>query len=435
MKHPRTMARGLGEQVGRTVRLCGWVDDVADDVEGRHAVLRDPTGIVLLRPAGGDESLAGALGGLRRESAVEAVGTVTERRGPGGLAEVVVEELRVVGPALADVPIDESTPLEERLDWRFLDLRRPRNRLVFDVQTTIEQAMRELWRDEGFVEVHTPKIRPTPNKSGSELFTLDYFGRKAYLAQSPQFYKQMAMAGGLDRIFEIGPVFRANPLITSRHDTEFTSVDVEMSWVESHHDVMAFEERWLRHVLEVVKGTHADDIARWFGAEVAVPEVPFPRVHMAEAHEILRAAGHVVTGKAEGDLDAEGERIVAAHVLEEVGHEFVFVTDYPEAIRPYYHMRSADDPGRTRSFDLLWKGLEVTTGAQREHRPDVLAAQAGARGVPLGPIRFYLDFFRFGCPPHGGFGLGLTRFLMSLLDVADVREVTYLPRSRDRITP
>jgi aspartyl-tRNA synthetase len=364
---------------------------------------------------------------------VVAVGTV--RMTEGRALEVVLDDLRVVGPAQAEVPIDDATPLEERLDWRFLDLRRPRNRLVFDVQTTVEEAMRTVWWQEGFVELHSPKLRPTPNKSGSELFTVEYFGRKAYLAQSPQFYKQMAMASGLDRIFEIGPVFRANPMVTSRHDTEFTSVDVEMSWIDSHDEVMAFEESWLQRVLEVVREAHGPEIVRVFGLEVVVPETPFPRVHMREAHEILAAAGHQVTGKKEGDLDAAGESLVADHVARELGHEFVFVTDYPEEIRPFYHMRAADDPARTRSFDLLWKGLEITTGAQREHRPDVLAAQARARGVPLGPIGYYLDFFRFGCPPHGGFGLGLTRFLMSLLGVDDVRMVTYLHRGPRRITP
>ncbi|HEX2272690.1 MAG TPA: aspartate--tRNA(Asn) ligase [Acidimicrobiales bacterium] len=445
-KLPRTMAGQLAGLVDQDVRLCGWVEAVVEDGDVPVLVLRDPTGFAELRPDPGDEALAAEVCTLRRESAVEAEGRVTPFQpavhivapaslSNAGSGRVVLQRLRVVGPAVKDLPVDESTPVEERLDWRFLDLRRPRNRVIFEVQTTVEHAMREVWRREGFVELHSPKFRPTPNKSGSELFTVDYFGRKAYLAQSPQFYKQMAMASGLDRIFEIGPVFRANPLVTSRHDTEFTSVDVEMSWVESHHDVMAFEERWLRHVLEVVQATHGEDIARWFGAEVTVPDLPFPRVHMADAHKILDAAGHEVKGKKEGDLDAEGERLVARHVLREMGHEFVFVTDYPEWIRPYYHMRAADDPARTRSFDLLWKGLEVTTGAQREHRPDVLAAQARARGVPLAPIDFYLEFFRYGCPPHGGFGLGLTRFLMSLLDVEDVRQVTYLHRGPNRITP
>ena len=434
---PRTMARQLAGLVDRRVRLCGWVEAVVAGGNAPVVVLRDPTGFAELRPGDGDDRLAAEISGLRPESAVEAEGEVRppDAGAQAAAPHVALERLRVVGPALADLPIDEHTPVEQRLDWRFIDLRRPRNRLIFEVQTTVEHAMREVWRREGFVELHSPKFRPTPNKSGSELFTVEYFGRKAYLAQSPQFYKQMAMASGLDRIFEIGPVFRANPLITSRHDTEFTSVDVEMSWIESHHDVMDFEERWLRHVLEAVHATHADDIARWFGVEVVVPEVPFPRVHMADAHKILEAAGHEVKGKAEGDLDAEGERLVARHVRRELGHEFAFVTDYPEWIRPYYHMRSADDPTRTRSFDLLWKGLEVTTGAQREHHPDRLAAQASARGVPLGPIEFYLDFFRYGCPPHGGFGLGLTRFLMSLLEVDDVREVTYLHRGPRRITP
>jgi aspartyl/asparaginyl-tRNA synthetase len=441
MSLERTMVRSLAGLVDGTVRLCGWVEDVVEDGDVQVVVLRDPTGTAVLRHDTADDGgrLAGEIKELRRESAVVATGTV-RRRGPGdsrGAAglEVVLEDLQVVGPAQAEVPIGDGTPLEERLDWRFLDLRRPRNRLVFDVQTTVEEAMRTVWWQEGFVELHSPKLRPTPNKSGSELFTVEYFGRKAYLAQSPQFYKQMAMASGLDRIFEIGPVFRANPMVTSRHDTEFTSVDVEMSWVESHHDVMAFEERWLQRVIEAVGDAHGAAIAREFGVDVVVPETPFPRVHMSQAHEILAAAGHRVTGKKEGDLDAAGERLVAEHVAREQGHEFVFVTDYPEWIRPFYHMRAADDPARTRSFDLLWKGLEITTGAQREHRPEVLAAQASARGVPLGPIGYYLDFFRFGCPPHGGFGLGLTRFLMSLLGVDDVRVVTYLHRGPTRITP
>ncbi|HEX2023222.1 MAG TPA: aspartate--tRNA(Asn) ligase [Acidimicrobiales bacterium] len=443
---PRTMARQLAGLVGHDVRLCGWVEAVVHDAGIPLLVLRDPTGFAVLRPDPADDGLVAQVSALRRESAVEAECRVTpsqpavDQPAIAGIPtassqQVVLRRLWVVGAAVKDLPIDDQTPVDERLDWRFIDLRRPRNRLIFEIQTTVEHAMREVWRAEGFVELHSPKFRHTPNKSGSELFTVEYFGRKAYLAQSPQFYKQMAMASGLDRIFEIGPVFRANPLVTSRHDTEFTSVDVEMSWIESHHDVMGFEERWLRHVLTVVKDTHGDDITRWFGAEVAVPEVPFPRVHMADAHKVLEAAGHQVTGKKEGDLDAEGERLVARHVRRELGHEFVFVTDYPEWIRPYYHMRSADDPTRTRSFDLLWKGLEVTTGAQREHRPDVLAAQASARGVPLGPIDFYLDYFRYGCPPHGGFGLGLTRFLMSLLDVDDVRQVTYLHRGPNRLSP
>jgi aspartyl-tRNA synthetase len=431
----RTMAADVAGRVGETVRLCGWVEALGGGEGARSMVLRDPTGfarVVDERPPGPDVAPLPP-----RESAVEAVGEVRVGDGDaeGGTAFLALVDLPMVVAALDEPPIDEDSPLEKRLDYRFLDLRRPRSRLVFDVQTTTERAMRAWWAEHRFVELHTPKLRPTPNKSGSELFVVDYFDRKAYLAQSPQFYKQMAMASGMDRIFEIGPVFRANPLVTARHDTEFTSVDIEVSWISSHDDVMGFEERWLRHVIGVVADRHGDDIARVFGTEITVPEVPFPRLTMLEAQEIVAGAGHEVRDRKEGDLDPDGERLLAEHVAAETGHEFVFVTEYPEWIRPFYHMRCDHDPSLTRSFDLLWKGLEVTTGAQREHRYERLVAQARERNIPLRPIGFYLDCFRFGCPPHGGYGLGLTRFLMSLLGVPDVREVTFLHRGRERLVP
>ncbi len=348
--------------------------------------------------------------------------------------EILLHELQVVGPAMAPLPISASSPLEQRLDWRFLDLRRLASRLVFEVQTTAERAMRGLWEQEGFLEIHSPKIRATANRSGRELFTLEYFGRKAYLAQSPQFHKQMAMAAGFDRVFEIGPVFRANPVATDRHDTEFTSVDVEMSWISSHEDVMAFEERWLAHVIAAVERNHGPEIERRFGTRVRVPSVPFPRVAMAEAYEILKELGwDGATGS--GDIDRAGEQLLARHIAATRDHDFVFVTEYGAAARPFYHMRWAEDRSATMGFDLLWKGLEVTTGAQREHRYEVLAEQARERGISLPAIQFYLDYFKFGCPPHGGFGLGLTRMLMSILDLPDVREVTYLHRGPDRLAP
>jgi aspartyl-tRNA synthetase len=295
--------------------------------------------------------------------------------------------------------------------------------------------MREWWADHGFVEVHTPKLRAMPNMSGRELFTVDYFGRPAYLAQSPQFYKQMAMAAGFDRVFEIGPVFRANPLLTNRHDTEFVSVDVEVAWIDSHDDLMEMEERWLRHAVAAVARAHGRDVERLFGVAVHVPDVPIPRVTMADAQAVLAAHGSTSPAPTAGDIDAEGERLLAEHVKAEHGHPLVFVTGYPEAVRPFYHMRLADGSDLTRSFDLLWDGLEITTGAQREHRYDRLVAQAGRNPSRVDVIRPYLDFFRHGCPPHGGFGLGLTRLLMALLGVDDVREVTYLPRDRDRLSP
>ncbi|MDP9387921.1 MAG: aspartate--tRNA(Asn) ligase, partial [Actinomycetota bacterium] len=379
--------------------------------------------------------LAAELAGVVPESAIEARGAVVAEPGASSAGlRVVLEQLRVVGPALGPTPVDERSSLEQRLDWRYLDLRSPRNRLVFEVQTTAEQAMRDWWRRHNFLEIHSPKLREMPNLSGRELFTVEYFDRRAYLGQSPQFYKQMAMAAGFERVFEIGPVFRANPLLTSRHDTEFTSVDVEVSWIDSHEDVMAIEERWLCHVVEAVERDHGAAVERLFGKQVRVPEVPFPRLTMAEAQKLLGGLGHR-SSAAEGDLDPEGERLLGAHVASELGHELVFVTEYPEAVRPFYHMRLEEGSELTRSFDLLWNGVEVTTGAQREHRHDRLLAQARRNPARVEVIRTYLDFFRYGCPPHGGFGLGLTRLLMCMLGVGDVRETTFLYRGRYRLSP
>ena len=422
----RTLVGDLPARAGSTVRLCGWAQAAGGDAA---LALRDRSGSVDLLDGG---PVPGPLASVPPESALEATGTVLVT-GSGAL-QVVVERFRVLGPALAPPPVDHRSDLEARLDWRHVDLRRPRNRLIFEVQTTAERAMRSWWAEHGFVELHSPKFRSMPNQSGRELFTVEYFGRSAYLAQSPQFYKQMAMSAGFEQVFEIGPVFRANPLLTSRHDTEFTSVDVEVSWIESHEDVMALEEEWLCSVVGVVAAEHGAQVERAFGREVRVPVAPFPRITMAEAQEVLAGRGHQSSAAA-GDIDPHGERVLAEHVATELGSELVFVTEYPEAVRPFYHMRIDEGSLLTRSFDLLWNGLEITTGAQREHRYDHLIEQAARNPARVDVIRPYLEFFRHGCPPHGGFGLGLTRLLMCLLGVEDVREVTFLPRDRNRLEP
>ena len=351
----------------------------------------------------------------------------------GGL-ELRIASLEVDSAAEPELPIAEDSALDKRIDWRYLDLRRPDRKLIFEVQTRVEQAMREFWREEGFIELHSPKLMGSASESGAELFRVEYFETDAFLAQSPQFYKQMAMAAGFGKVFEIGPVFRANPSFTSRHDTEFTSVDMELSWIDSHEDVMAVEERWLAHVLGAVAETHGERIRETFGTEVAAPKLPFPRVTLEDAKELLREAGHEPPGTGH-DLDPPSERKLSELIAEREGSEFVFVTDYPTTVRPFYHMRHEDDPDLTKSFDLLWRGIELTTGAQREHRYDRLLAQAEDKGVETDSIQYYLDFFRFGAPPHGGFGFGLTRLLMQMLAQDNVREVTFLYRGPHRLTP
>lgn len=432
----RTLTQQLPTMIGQTVRVAGFVQVVRDQKRMQFVVLRDHTGMVQLfhEKGGDDDTLKAVIASLSQESAFVAVGKVVTNSSVkiGGI-EVILETLEVVGPAESPIPITEESSLDLQLDWRVLSIRRPENSVVFRVQTTMEQAMREFWQQQGFVEIHSPKLMGTASESGAELFQLDYFGQKASLAQSPQFYKQMAMAAGLDRIFEIGPVFRANPSFTSRHDTEFTSIDVEISWIESHEDVMKLEEALLHHTLSRIAEIHGVEIKEQFGFSVVVPNLPFPRISLSEARRILAERGHVIAHKE--DLDPPGERGLAEYIREQCGHEFVFVTDYPIEVRPFYHKRHENDQTLTKSFDLLWKGIEVTTGAEREHRVDVLSRQALEKKIPLESISHYIDFFRYGCPPHGGFGLGLTRLLMILLDRKNVREVTYLYRGPNRLFP
>ncbi len=235
-------------------------------------------------------------------------------------------------------------------------------------------------------------------------------------------------------MFEVGPAFRADPSFTSRHATEFTSVDAEISWIESHEDVARLQEELIVAALTAVNEKHGDEIRELFDVEVTVPSIPFPRIPLLEAKDIVAKRGHVID-RADDDLDPEGERQIAAHVMEEFGHEFVFLTDYPSTIRPFYHMRNAEDPSITNSYALIWNGVEITTGAQREHRVDVLEAQAREKGLDPEELGSYLDFFRYGVPPHGGFGMGLNRVLMLLLHQSNLREVTYLFRGPNRLAP
>jgi nondiscriminating aspartyl-tRNA synthetase len=433
----RTLIAELPEKIAEQVTIRGWVHALRDQKRMQFIVVRDETGLVQVVLAKEDPAgqLNEQVSTLTAESAVTLTGTVVvdERVKLGGL-ELRLEALQFDSLAEPELPIAADSALDKRIDWRYLDLRRPDRKLIFEVQTTAEHAMREFWRGENFIEIHTPKFMGSASESGAELFKVEYFDRTAYLAQSPQFYKQMAMAAGFGRVFEIGPVFRANPSFTSRHDTEFTSVDVEISWIDSHDDVMSFQERWLAHVLAVVKAVHGEEIERTFDTELVVPPVPFPRVTLEHAKDLLRQGGHDAPGP-EHDLDPPSERALSAIVKERHDNEFAFVTDYPTSVRPFYHMRYADRPTVTKSFDLLWRGIELTTGAQREHRYERLLAQAEDKGVDPGPIQYYLDFFRFGAPPHGGFGFGLTRLLMQMLGQDNVREVTFLYRGPHRLEP
>ncbi|MDH4397751.1 MAG: aspartate--tRNA(Asn) ligase [Actinomycetota bacterium] len=427
----------LAAQADGPVTIGGWVETLRDQKRIQFIIIRDESGSVQVtypRPAD-EDALADQVSSLSNGSLVEITGNLKhdERVKLGGI-EILLTGMKIVSLANPDSPIADDTSIDKRLDWRFIDMRRPELNLMMRVQTEIEKTWREVWLENDFIEIHSPKLMASPSESHAELFKLEYFETHAYLAQSPQFYKQMAMSAGLGKVFEIGPVFRADPSFTSRHATEFVSVDMEMSWIESHEDIMQFQEQLLVRAITAVKAKYGEEIQKLYGIDIQIPATPFPRIPLAEAHKIVEARGYKVP-RMDGDLDPEGERQIHQHVMETYGHEFVFLTDYPKNIRPFYHMRHADNENLTNSYDLIWKGTEITTGAQREHRIEVLEKQVLDKGLELEGLNFYLDFFRYGAPSHGGFGMGLTRVVMLLLDLPNIREASFLFRGPNRLQP
>ena len=434
----RTLVLEAVEKIGEKIKLEGWVASIRDHGKITFIDLRDRSGII--------QCVGQDLPKVTAESVVEVIGKIAKRPeklvNPNletGKIEVQIDNIEILSLSESDFPIsmdrysDNETDQQIRLDWRFLDLRHPKKRLIFEVWTAMEDGFRRYWTQNDYIEIHSPKFMGAPSESGGELFEVKYFDRKAYLAQSPQFYKQMAMAAGFERVFEVGPVFRANPSFTSRHDTEFTMYDIEISFVESHQDVIAEEEKAIVAALTEVKEKHGREIKEQFSQDLVVPQTPFPQLTMKEAKEILAKLN--VSKEKEDDLSPEEERKLSEYVLKEKGHEFVYVTEYPVSARPFYHMRLESNSRLTKSFDLLWNGIEITTGAQREHRLDVLKKQAKEKGLSLESIKFYLDFFRYGMPLHGGCALGTSRMLMKIFDLPNVREVTYLYRGINRLFP
>lgn len=435
----RILVQQVGKNIGERVKIAGFVHAIRDQGNIKFLIIRDISGTIQVVVLKNNTEAMKATGTLNLESVVEIIGSAKEeKQAPGGI-EIAVEKINVLSLAALQLPIPvvekggQKTTQQKRLDFRWIDLRKPENTLIFKVWTLMEQSFREYWTENGYLEIHSPKFMSTPSESGAELFRVEYFDREAYLAQSPQFYKQMAMAAGFEKIFEVGPVFRANPSFTSRHDTEFTGYDAEMSYINSHQELIEEEEKLLVYVLGKIKDKFEEEISHYFGRELVVPTTPFPRLSMKEAKKILHKLK--VPSESEGDLNPEEERKLSEYVKQEFNHEFVFVTEYPVEVRPFYHMRFEEQPTLTKSFDLIWNGVEITTGAQREHRYEILKKQAKEKGLNLKSLQFYLDFFKYGCPPHGGMGIGPSRILMKIINAKNVREVTYLYRGVKRLKP
>ena len=422
------------------IKVCGFVENIRNKSKMAFIVLKDITGKVQITVEKGEnEALDNAVNQLTLDSVITVVGKAVESEYVklGGV-EIYPREI-IIHSIAAPLPIDrearkghERSSIDQRIDYRWVDLRTEANQLLFKVQTVLVGAMREFLLERRFMEIHTPKLIGAASESGADVFEVKYFDRKAYLAQSPQFYKQMAMASGFERIFEVGPVFRAEKSFTSKHTTEFSGFDLEFSFIESFRDVMALQQELLTFALSKVKAAYGEDIERVFGMPLTVPTTPFPVVKLRDLYDALeKEFGYVAPEEEKGDLTTEAERLSYDWVKKHYNHEFLFVTDYRAEKRAFYHMR--DENGVPQGYDLIWRGVEITTGAQREHRYEVLKAQAQERGLEE-DVKFYLEFFKYGCPPHGGFGLGIDRLTMLLLGLT-IKDAMFLFRSPSRLTP
>ena len=414
-------------------KIQGFVENLRNKRTMAFLVIRDYTGSIQVTvEKGKDPALDEAVNQLTVESVVTVTGKAVKNDYVklGGV-EVLAESIRI--ESLAEpLPITKDAAIDSRLDYRWIDLRSPKNLLIFKAQTVMVAAMREYLLNKNYLEIHTPKLIGAASESGSEVFELKYFDRKAYLSQSPQFYKQMAMAAGFDRIFEVGPVFRAEKSYTNKHATEFTCFDIELSYITSFRDVMAEEAGLLQYALRRVKEQYGDEIKALYDREIVVPELPFPSMKLCDVYrELKERYGYEPEDGETNDLTTDAEHLCARLSQDLFGHEFLFVTDYGPEKRAFYHMR--DENGNPLGYDLIWRGVEITTGAQREHRYEPLRRQADEKGLGE-DVKFYMDFFRYGCPPHGGFGLGVDRLTMMIFGLP-IKETEFLFRGPNRIAP
>lgn len=442
----RTYINQVQNSIGSTVKVQGFIENLRNSKAMAFIVLKDITGKLQITVEKADHpELVDTIDTLTADSVITVTGKVVANDyvKMGGIemipteiqVESIADALPIARKAIAATKKKkavERSSIDQRIDYRWVDLRTDENQLMFKAQSCMVNAMRRYLLEQNFIEIHTPKLIAAASESGSEVFKVDYFDGNAYLAQSPQFYKQMAMAAGFERIFETGPVFRAEKSFTSKHATEFSGFDLEFSYITSYRDVMKMEEELLKAGLAAVKEAYGDQIQELFGQEVIVPETPFPVVTLAELYQGLEEDfGYVVDEAEKGDLTTEAERLSYDWVKKHYNHEFLFVTDYSAEKRAFYHMR--DENGVPQGYDLIWRGVEITTGAQREHRYEVLKRQAEEKGLAE-DVKFYLEFFQYGCPPHGGFGLGIDRLTMLLLGLT-IKEAMFIFRGPNRLTP
>jgi len=413
--------------------ISGFAKKIRDTKYMIFIVLEDRSGSIQVSiDKENNKDLVNKLEGILPDSILEFEGNMvlSEYVKQGG-KEFLPTCINILSSAEA-LPLEENANIDTRLDYRWLDLRSKKNNTMLKVQSEMIKGMRNFLYENDFTEIHTPKLIGTASESGSEVFEIKYFDRKAYLAQSPQFYKQMAISSGLERVFEVAPVFRAENSNTNRHATEYTSFDLEFAYVKNLDEVMNMEEDLIISGLKAVKEKYESEINDLFNTEVIIPTKPFPRINLQDLYkELHERYGYEIPKEDIGDMNAETEKLTSKFALEVYGSEFIFVTGYSKTKRPFYHMRDNDNP---IGYDLIWRGTEITTGAIREHRYNILKKQAEEKGLSK-DVEFYMNFFKYGCPPHGGFAIGVDRLTMLLLCIPTIKESMFIFRGPNRLYP
>ena len=415
------------------VTISGWLENLRDKRTMQFLVIKDITGSIQVTVEKEKlPELAEKISATTLSSVVTVTGTVYENEYVklNGL-ELIPTDYKV--ESLADaLPINEQSNIDQRHEYRWIDLRSDKNILTFKVATAFEHALREYMQKTNAIEIHTPKITAQSSEGGSDVFKIDYFGTPAYLTQSPQFYKQMAMASGFEKAYEVAEYFRAEKSFTARHATNFVGFDFEMSYINSQLDVMREQENMLRYALGQVKEKYGEELKNKMNVEIDIPENPFPIITLKEGLEILKNKYNYVL---EDDLDPQGEAYLGEWAKQTHNSDFLFVTEYFFKNRAFYTMKCEHDKEVSKSYDLLWKGLEITSGAQREHRPEILAAQIAEKGINPENMKGYIQFFEYGCPPHGGFGMGLARVVAKMLNIPTVKDTCFIFRGPTKLHP
>lgn len=426
----RTMINELNNKINEKVKISGWVHRIRKLKSFSFLVLRDRTGVVqcVMNNSALEE-------GLRLESVVEIEGNVVEGKNSLNNFEIQGESLKIISLVKEELPIEINNEalninLDTMLNNRVLSLRHEKINAIFKVQNILAQAFEEFLLKEGFTEIFTPKLVSEGAEGGTEIFEVKYFDQKAYLAQSPQFYKQMMVAAGFERVFEVAHVYRAEEHNTNRHLNEYVSMDFEMGFIEDEKDIMDMEENLLKFTLEKLT-ERGDKYIQLLNIQVPKIEGSIPRMKLKEAIEVLKTQYGKV--ELEGDLDPEGERLICSYAKEKFNSDFIFLTHYPRRKRPMYTMPCGEE--ETHSFDLLFRGMEITTGGQRIHQYDALVENMEYKGLNPENYTSYTSVFKYGVPKHGGLAIGLERLTAQLIGLENVREASLIPRDRTRLTP